>query len=140
MTPSMRASVYHALWLAGVGVARGAETFDYVIAGAGTAGLVIANRLSERPDVSVAVIEPGNDERDNPNVTTINWSFAGLDQSLVWRYDSVPQPTIGGKTLTYYGGKAIGGTSSVNGTLLPSLVSRDIRPLRYPASGADPPG
>ncbi|GAB1314581.1 Glucose oxidase [Madurella fahalii] len=110
----MRASVRHAFLLACVAGVR-SETFDYVIAGAGTAGLVIANRLSDRPDISVAVIEPGDDQRNNPNVTTVNWSFAGLDTSLTWRYTSVPQPTLGGKNLTYFGGRAIGGSSSING-------------------------
>lgn len=112
----MRASACPALLLACVAGAR-SETFDYVIAGAGTAGLVIANRLSDRPDISVAVVEPGDDQRDNPNVTTINWSFAGLDKSLTWQYDSVPQPNLGGKRLSYFAGKAIGGSSSVNGML-----------------------
>ncbi|KXX73018.1 Glucose oxidase [Madurella mycetomatis] len=110
----MRSFACHTLLLAYVAGAR-SETFDYVIAGAGTAGLVIANRLSDRPDISVAVIEPGDDQRNNPNVTTINWSFASLDRSLTWQYDSVPQPNLGGKSLSYFAGKAIGGSSSING-------------------------
>ncbi|KFA68947.1 hypothetical protein S40285_10304, partial [Stachybotrys chlorohalonatus IBT 40285] len=45
-----------------------ADVFDYVIVGAGTSGLVLANRLTEDPSVKVVVIEAGHDERDNPLV------------------------------------------------------------------------
>ncbi|KAK8006847.1 hypothetical protein PG989_000837 [Apiospora arundinis] len=54
--------------LAGSVLAESAQ-YDYVIAGAGTAGLVVANRLSANPSTTVLVIEPGGDERLNPNVT-----------------------------------------------------------------------
>jgi choline dehydrogenase len=91
------------------------ETYDYVIAGAGTAGLVIANRLSERSDITVAVIEPGPDVRDDPNVQTIEFSFQNFNKSINWQYTTVPQAGLGGRNLTYRAGKAIGGTSSVNG-------------------------
>ncbi|KID84877.1 glucose oxidase [Metarhizium guizhouense ARSEF 977] len=91
------------------------ETFDFVIAGAGTAGLVIANRLSERSDLTVAVIEPGPDVRNDPNVQTVEFVFQSFNKSINWQYASVPQPTLNGRSFTYRAGKAIGGTSAVNG-------------------------
>lgn len=108
---------FPALVMAGVSGVR-SETFDYVIAGAGTAGLVIANRLSERPDITVAVIEPGDDLRNDPNVTSTNFNFANFNASINWQYTSVSQSNLGGRSFTYRAGKAIGGTSSVNGMSL----------------------
>src|SRR5512140_2058113 len=81
------------------------ETFDYVIAGAGTAGLVVASRLSERSDVTVAVVEPGDDLRNDPNVTSINFSFANFNASINWQYTSVNQSLLGNRSFTYRAGK-----------------------------------
>jgi choline dehydrogenase len=44
---------------------------DYIIIGAGTSGLLVANRLSANSDTKVVLIEPGPDDRDNPNVTSL---------------------------------------------------------------------
>ena len=103
----MKSSSALLLLLSGA-VAR-CETFDYVFAGAGTAALVIANRLTEDPGVRVALIEAGGDERDNPDV------YNALETPITWRYDSVPQPHAANRSITYYGGKAIGGSSNING-------------------------
>lgn len=94
------------------------EGFDYVIVGGGTAGLVVANRLSETPTVRVAVIEPGGDERNNPNVTLASGyiTMAAYNTPLDWAYQTVPQPGVNNKPLTYHQGRAIGGTSAINGT------------------------
>ncbi|KAK7909040.1 hypothetical protein PG985_014918 [Apiospora marii] len=96
--------------------------YDYVVAGAGTAGLVVANRLSADPSVSVLVIEPGCDERANPNVTNplaftvpfgthIDWQWCTtkIGQELTWRRH------LENRSLEYHQGKAIGGTSTING-------------------------
>lgn len=102
------------LLLAGA-VAVRSETFDFVIAGAGTAGLVIANRLSERSDITVAVIEPGDDVRQDPDVQNVNFSFSSFNASINYQYPSVTSPALGSRNLTYRAGKAYGGTSTVNG-------------------------
>ena len=91
------------------------ETFDYLIAGAGTAGLVVANRLSENPAITVGVIEPGDDVRRDPEVTAIDFLFANFNESINWQYPAVSQPELGSRNLTYRAGKAYGGTSTVNG-------------------------
>ncbi|HDZ72854.1 MAG TPA: FAD-binding protein [Aurantimonas coralicida] len=88
--------------------------FDYVIVGAGTAGCVLANRLSADPDVTVVLIESGG--RDwNPLLSIplgvgMLWSRRLYD----WGYDSEPQPELGGRRLEMMRGKVLGGSSSIN--------------------------
>lgn len=91
------------------------ETYDYIIAGAGTSGLVVANRLSANPDISVLVIEPGLDERSNPNVTSVLWDLSAFNTSIDWAYNVVPQASLQGRDMQYHAGKAWGGTSTING-------------------------
>ena len=91
------------------------ELFDYIIVGGGTCGLVLANRLSENPDISVAVIEAGESVLHSSNVTQIENYFASLGTSIDWQYESVPQQYTNSRTLVYDSGKALGGTSTING-------------------------
>ncbi|KAI1752442.1 GMC oxidoreductase [Xylaria castorea] len=91
------------------------ETFDYIIAGAGTCGLVIANRLSADPKIRVAVIEPGEDVRNNINVTDPSLFTVAFDTPIDWQYSTTPQPGAGNRTIPWHAGKAIGGTSTING-------------------------
>lgn len=101
--------------LASVTLAR-CQTFDYVIIGGGTSGLVIANRLSEDPDVTVAVIEAGPDVRNYPNVTQTDVGDLNyINASIDWQYYSVPQERLGNRSFLYHAGKALGGTSTING-------------------------
>lgn len=89
--------------------------FDYVIVGGGTAGLVVASRLSEEPDVTVAVIEAGDFERNNPNVTNTTVLGIAARSSIDWQYESVPQVFAGNKSLIWSAGKGLGGSSLING-------------------------
>lgn len=99
-----------------VPLALGAS-FDYVIVGAGTSGLVLANRLSEDPEISVAVIDPGADQRGNEAVEDPDqWlSLMGANSSVNWAYKSVPQRHAANRTIDLPAGKGIGGTSLING-------------------------
>ena len=103
------------LVLANVKAAANEDSFDFVIVGGGTSGLVLANRLSENPIVTVAVIEAGDSVLHNPNVTQIENFFASLDSPIDWLYESQPQQYTGNRKLPYYAGKALGGTSTING-------------------------
>ncbi|KAJ5183507.1 alcohol oxidase [Penicillium capsulatum] len=89
--------------------------FDYLIAGGGTAGLVIAARLSEDPSVRVGVIEAGRDERANPLVTMP----AGFGQMVGvpeydWMLKTVPQKGNMDKVHSQCRGKMLGGSSGIN--------------------------
>lgn len=95
--------------------AAAVDTYDYVVIGAGTGGLVVANRLSEDPAVRVAVIEPGSDERSNPNVTDPDNFSKAFNTPLDWAYQTLPQPGLDGRVLVLPQGKAIGGSSAING-------------------------
>ncbi|TGJ81798.1 hypothetical protein E0Z10_g6978 [Xylaria hypoxylon] len=80
-----------------------------------TCGLVLANRLSADPKIRVAVIEPGEDVRDNVNVTDPALFTVPFGTSIDWQYSTTPQPAAGNRTIPWHAGKAIGGTSTING-------------------------
>ncbi|KAE8145655.1 hypothetical protein BDV25DRAFT_133591 [Aspergillus avenaceus] len=90
-------------------------TYDYVVVGGGTSGLVVANRLSEDPSVSVLVIEAGGSVFDNPDVTTVNGYGLAFGTDIDWQFQSVNQTYAGGAQQVLRAGKAVGGTSTING-------------------------
>lgn len=107
------------LLAAAAGLSLAAESFDYVIVGGGTCGLVLANRLSQDPATVVAVIDPGPDARSNPLVREPAPSLS-LFQSVLtnWGYQTVPQPNASGRTLEIHSGRGLGGSSLINGNAL----------------------
>ncbi|TFK37176.1 hypothetical protein BDQ12DRAFT_724342 [Crucibulum laeve] len=96
------------------GVTVANQLFDYVVVGGGTAGLTIANRLTENPQITVLVIEAGLNAQNDSRVTDPG-SFSIADYSdLQWGYTTVNQ-TISGRSLGLTVGKVLGGSSSING-------------------------
>ncbi|KAH9826918.1 GMC oxidoreductase [Teratosphaeria destructans] len=93
----------------------GPTTYDYVVVGGGTSGLVIANRLSENPDVSVLIIEAGGSVYNNTDVTDVNGYGNAFGTDIDWQYQSVNQTYAGGGKQTLRAAKALGGTSTING-------------------------
>lgn len=89
-------------------------TYDYVIVGAGTSGLVIANRLSEL-NVTVAVIEAGDSVLSNVNVSNPDGYGLAFGTEIDWAYQTTNQTYGGEVSQTMRAGKAIGGTSTING-------------------------
>jgi choline dehydrogenase len=88
-------------------------TYDYVIVGAGSAGCVLAARLTEDPRVRVLVIEAGG--RDSRIAVRIPAAFSRLFKTTCdWNYTTVPQPQLGGRSLYWPRGRMLGGTSSMN--------------------------
>ena len=74
------------------------ETYDFVVVGGGTAGLVTATRLSELADVSVLVIEAGSAKDDRLLEVPELWSQTNLSE-FDWSYLTEPQPALGGETV-----------------------------------------
>jgi choline dehydrogenase len=66
----------------------------------------------------VAIIEPGTDQRNNPNVTDPDLYRAALGTDIDWQYHTVAQAGASNRVLRYSQGKAIGGTSTINGAWL----------------------
>jgi len=97
------------------------DSFDYIIVGAGTAGLVVANRLSENPNITVVVMEPGPDVRDFPGVQAA-FPPGAINASIDWAYTSIPQPRLNNRTFQYHAGRAIGGSSTINGSFRLSIT------------------
>ncbi|HEX7075739.1 MAG TPA: choline dehydrogenase [Hyphomicrobiaceae bacterium] len=95
----------------------GAETFDYVIIGAGSAGCVLANRLSADPGVRVALLEAGG--RDlNPWLHVPAGYFRTMfNPKLTWQFGAGPEPYLNGRIVPWPRGRVLGGTSAVNGLL-----------------------
>ncbi|OLB81960.1 MAG: glucose-methanol-choline oxidoreductase [Actinobacteria bacterium 13_2_20CM_2_71_6] len=88
------------------------DEFDYVIVGSGTAGSVLANRLTEDPDVRVLVLEAGGGWIPT-NVDVAPLWFTLLGSPVDWGYQSVPQPGLGGRATYEPRGRMPGGTSNM---------------------------
>ena len=94
-----------------------AETFDYIIVGAGSAGCVLANRLSADPKTRVLLIEAGG--RDwNPWIHVPVGYFKTMHNPATdWCYMTEPEPGLNGRSLQWPRGRVLGGSSSINGLL-----------------------
>ncbi|MEM8958950.1 MAG: GMC family oxidoreductase N-terminal domain-containing protein [Pseudomonadota bacterium] len=90
---------------------------DYVIVGAGSAGCVVANRLSSDPRIRVVLLEAGG--RDwNPWIHVPVGYFKTLhNPNTDWCYKTEPEPNLNGRSLDWPRGKTLGGSSSINGLL-----------------------
>ena len=93
------------------------RSFDYIVVGAGSAGCVLANRLSADPDCSVLLVEAGGKDR-NP-LFRLPMLMGKLFHSGTynWRYHTEPVPSLGGRSLYWPRGKVLGGSSTINGMI-----------------------
>ena len=99
-------------------VASGVAGYDYIIVGAGSAGCVLAARLSADSAVSVLLIEAGGSERGHARMRMpLAWRDTFMDPRFGWAYLSEPEPCADGRRIPAPRGKVLGGSSSVNGMM-----------------------
>ncbi len=99
--------------------------YDYVIVGAGSAGCVIANRLSADPSVTVALLEAGGRDT-NPWIHIPAGYYRNiLNPKITWQFTSGPEPHLGGRMINWPRGRVLGGTSAINGLLYVRGQSHD---------------
>lgn len=98
---------------------------DYVIVGAGSAGAVLAHRLSEDPSVSVTLIEAGGEARSLLVQLPVGFARLVSNPRFDWRYLQEPDPTIEGRRFIWSAGKLLGGGSSINGQVYIRGTRRD---------------
>ena len=91
--------------------------FDYVIAGGGTAGCVLANRLSADPDVTVLLLEAGGKDDWIWIHIPIGYLKCINNPRTDWCYKTEAEPGLNGRSIIYARGKVLGGCSSINGML-----------------------
>jgi choline dehydrogenase len=111
------------------------RAFDYVIVGGGSAGSVLANRLTTDRSTRVLVLEAGRPDYiwdvfiHMPAALTYPIGWRWYD----WKYESEPEPNMGGRRISHARGKVLGGSSSING-----MIFQRGNPLDYERWAADP--
>ncbi|GAA3963477.1 choline dehydrogenase [Gordonia caeni] len=113
----------------------GSDRFDYIIVGGGSAGSVLANRLSADAGTSVLVLEAGHsDFKIDPFIhMPAALPFPIGSRFYDWGYESEPEPHMGGRRVYHARGKVLGGSSSING-----MIFQRGNPLDFERWAADP--
>jgi choline dehydrogenase len=102
---------------AGGGKVSEISEFDYVIVGAGSAGCVLANRLSADGKSSVLLLEAGPKDSNTWIHIPLGYGMLFKTKSVNWMYQTEPEPGLNGRSIFQPRGKVLGGSSSINGLL-----------------------
>lgn len=106
-------------------ITRGVAGYDYIIIGGGSAGCVLASRLTEDPQRRVLLLEAGPPDRHwRISMPSAVGSLLSSD-TFNWNYLSEPEPHLGGRRLTHPRGRVLGGSSSINGMVYVRGHARD---------------
>jgi choline dehydrogenase len=103
----------------------GTRKFDYIIIGAGSAGSILAKRLSENPKVSVLVVEAGGSERHMLVSMPAAFIKTVDDPRFNWCFKTEKADSVNGRAIHFPRGKALGGSSAINGHLYVRGQARD---------------
>ncbi|KAB5566260.1 aryl-alcohol-oxidase from pleurotus Eryingii [Coniochaeta sp. 2T2.1] len=90
------------------------KRYDFIVLGGGTAGLVLANRLSEVEEWNILVIEAGSSAAGTTAVDCPFLAGATLNSAVDWNYTTVPQVNLGNRSIGYNRGRMLGGSSGMN--------------------------
>ncbi len=91
--------------------------FDYIVVGAGSAGSVIAARLSEHADLRILLVEAGGKDNGFWLKIPVGYGRTITDPKVNWKYMTEPNPALGGRQIYWPRGKTLGGSSSINGLI-----------------------
>ncbi|MGI9385678.1 MAG: GMC family oxidoreductase [Methyloligellaceae bacterium] len=100
-------------------------TFDYIVVGAGSAGCVLANRLSADPDVTVLLLEAGRKDNYVWIHIPVGYLYCMGNPRTDWGFETESDPGLNGRSLAYPRGKVLGGCSSINGMIYMRGQARD---------------
>jgi choline dehydrogenase len=96
-------------------MAETGQTYDFIVTGAGSAGCVVASRLSESGRHRVLLLEAGPPDRNPWIHIPLGFAKTYVDPGVNWKFETEPQPQLGNRRLYLPRGKTLGGSSSING-------------------------
>lgn len=111
------------------------STYDYIIVGAGSSGCVLANRLSEDPNVSVCLLEAGPEDKSPLIHMPAGLVYMMRGKKYNWQFHTEPQTQLNNRRLYTPRGKTLGGSSSINAMVYTRGVADDYN--QWEASGAE---
>ena len=104
---------------------RGGEACDYIVVGAGTAGCVVASRLSQSGKDNVLLLEAGGSDRRFWMRVPVGYGRTFADPRVNWMYRTEPDPALAGRQGYWPRGKVLGGSGSINGMVYIRGLSSD---------------
>ena len=104
---------------------RLSQAYHYIIVGAGTAGCVLANRLTADPEVNVLLLEAGGKDNYHWIHIPVGYLYCVGNPRTDWLYKTAAEPGLQGRSLLYPRGRVLGGSSSINGMIYMRGQSQD---------------